>query len=84
MKYFAILSAALVVFLLSGAELEILSTTDLHGRLETMPQLGYALRSGGKEALRIDCGDTVQGSSISRHSGGEAMVATWFMGVGVP
>lgn len=75
MKYFAILSAALVVFLLSGAELEILSTTDLHGRLETMPQLGYALRSGGKEALRIDCGDTVQGSSISRHSGGEAMVA---------
>ena len=60
MKYFAILSAALVVFLLSGAELEILSTTDLHGRLETMPQLGYALRSGGKEALRIDCGDTVQ------------------------
>lgn len=75
MKYFAILSAALVVFLLSGAELEILSTTDLHGRLETMPQLGYALRSGGKEALRIDCGDTVQGSSISRHSGGEAMIA---------
>ena len=72
MKYFAILSAALVVFLLSGAELEILSTTDLHGRLETMPQLGYALRSGGKGALRIDCGDTVQGSSISRHSGGEA------------
>ena len=75
MKYIAILSLVLGVFLLAGAELEILCTTDLHGRLDTMPQLGAALRSGGKKALRIDCGDTVQGSSFSRHNGGRAMIA---------
>ena len=74
MKYFTIALAAFLLVQLSGAELEILCTTDLHGRIEAMPQFGRALRSGGKEALRIDCGDTAQGSSISRHSGGRAMI----------
>ena len=75
MKCFAILLAALQLFLLAGAELEILCTADLHGRLEKMPSLGSVLRTGGAEALRIDCGDTVQGSSISRHSNGKGMIA---------
>ena len=66
---------ALLLFAASvcGGEVEILCTTDLHGRAEEFAALAPALR-GGPAAVRIDCGDTLQGTLLSRLNDGRAMI----------
>ena len=70
---FVLLSAGLC---LAGfaSEIEILCTTDVHGRAEAFARLAPILRKN-PDAIRIDCGDTLQGTLLSRHSRGEIMTA---------
>ncbi len=68
-----ILSLLLAGILLPAAVVEILATSDLHGRAEEFAALMPLLESAGPEAIRIDCGDTVQGTALSRSDRGETM-----------
>lgn len=58
----------------SAGEVEIFCTTDIHGRAEAFARLAPLLRKN-PDAIRIDCGDTLQGTLLSRHSRGEIMTA---------
>lgn len=57
----------------SGGEVEILCTTDMHGRAEEFAALAPLLRSN-PAAIRIDCGDTLQGTLFSRLDDGRVMI----------
>lgn len=57
-----------------GGEVEILCTTDLHGRAEAFAALAPILRKN-PNAIRIDCGDTLQGTLLSRLSRGQIMIS---------
>lgn len=72
----ALLLLLLVRFTPAGfaSEVEILCTTDIHGRAEALIRLAPILRKN-PDALRIDCGDTMQGTLLSRHSDGQIMTA---------
>lgn len=59
---------------LGGAELNIFCTADLHGRADNLAKLAPALRPGGENALRIDVGDTVQGTLLSQFSDGKIII----------
>ena len=66
---------ALLVFAFSafGGEVEILCTTDVHGRAEEFAALAPLLQSN-PAAIRIDCGDTLQGTLLSRLDDGRVMI----------
>mgnify|MGYP000866521585 CR=1 FL=1 len=66
---------ALLVFAVSafGGEVELLCTTDVHGRAEEFAALAPLLRSN-PAAIRIDCGDTLQGTLFARLSDGRVMI----------
>ncbi len=68
-----LLLLAILLLTLSGvgATLEIRFTSDLHGELEKMAALGSALQG---DVLRIDVGDTVQGTLFSQLTGGRLMI----------
>ena len=70
--------AALLLLPCPGGEVEILCTTDLHGcvhaRAEEFAALAPLLRKN-PAAIRIDCGDTLQGTLLSRLSGGRIMIS---------
>lgn len=68
-----LLAAAFLAALLSAGEVEILCTTDTHGRAEEFAALAPLLRAN-PEAIRIDCGDTLQGTLFSRLNDGRAMI----------
>ena len=57
-----------------SAELELYCTTDLHGHADRLAALGGALRQGGDAVLRVDVGDTAQGTLLSQFSGGRIMI----------
>lgn len=57
-----------------SAELELYCTTDLHGHADRLAMLGGALRQGGDAVLRVDVGDTAQGTLLSQFSGGRIMI----------
>ena len=61
----ALLLLLLVRFTPAGfaSEVEILCTTDIHGRAEALIRLAPILRKN-PDALRIDCGDTMQGTLL--------------------
>jgi len=65
----------LLVFAVSafGGEVEILCTTDVHGRAEEFAALAPLLRSN-PAAIRIDCGDTLQGTLFARLNDGRVMI----------
>ncbi len=67
---FALLLFPVVAFC---GEVVILTTTDLHGRAEELAALAPILRDD-PDAIRIDCGDTIQGTLFSRHNDGRAMI----------
>ena len=66
--------AALLLLPCPGGEVEILCTTDLHGRAEEVAALAPLLRKN-PAAIRIDCGDTLQGTLLSRLSSGRIMIS---------
>ncbi|MBS1455200.1 MAG: hypothetical protein HP002_17665, partial [Lentisphaeria bacterium] len=66
--------AALLLLPCPGGEVEILCTTDLHGRAEEFAALAPLLRKN-PAAIRIDCGDTLQGTLLSRLSSGRIMIS---------
>ena len=68
---------SLLVFFLCGitAALEIRCTSDLHGDLKGLADLTAALEIGTADILRVDAGDTIQGSFLSRNDKGRSMIA---------
>ncbi|MBS1370145.1 MAG: bifunctional metallophosphatase/5'-nucleotidase [Lentisphaeria bacterium] len=75
MKHFRpFLLSCFLLFAGYAAEVEIHCTTDIHGRAEAFLRLAPLLREK-PGAIRIDCGDTLQGTLLSRHSEGRVMTA---------
>lgn len=70
----AILALLLAAIRIPAATVEILATSDLHGRAEEFAALLPQLDAAGTEAIRIDCGDTIQGSVLSRFDRGGTMI----------
>lgn len=66
----------LLVFTLfcGAAALEVRCTSDLHGNLEGVAKLCTALEIDSPEILRIDAGDTIQGTFLSRNDKGRSMI----------
>ncbi|MDR0932683.1 MAG: metallophosphoesterase [Victivallales bacterium] len=62
------------LFVSPASEIEIDYTTDMHGRIDAFLRLAPLLRKN-PDAIRIDCGDTLQGTLLSRHSNGQIMIA---------
>ncbi|MDZ4199154.1 MAG: metallophosphoesterase, partial [Kiritimatiellia bacterium] len=62
----------------------VLHTTDLHGRLETVPTTGGGLMALGARieqireqephVLLVDCGDTIQGTPVAYQTRGRVMI----------
>ena len=58
-----------------GAEVNIICTTDLHGRFNAMPSLAAVINSYSKNTLKIDVGDTLSGTLLSDSLGGQPMIS---------
>lgn len=67
----------LIAFLLcvGAAALEVRCTADMHGNLKGLSELTAALDINSPEILRIDAGDTIQGTFLSRNDKGRSMIA---------
>ncbi len=60
-------------FSTAAGEVKIYATADLHGNIAGFLTLAPLLRSDAP-AIRIDCGDTIQGTVLSRFTGGATMI----------
>ena len=73
MKHFYSILLILSLLTAGAGQVEIYATADLHGHIEEFLALAPLLRSN-TPALRIDCGDTVQGTALSRFTDGATMI----------
>lgn len=75
MKSFLIMGSVLLLFRLWAGTLEIRCTADLHGEIERVAQIAPLLLSDDPAVLRIDAGDTLQGTLHAAFSRGKSMIA---------
>ena len=64
-----------VLLCVGAAALEVRCTADMHGNLKGLSELTAVLDINSPEILRIDAGDTIQGTFLSRNDKGRSMIA---------
>lgn len=72
--FFQILWFLLAVLTLNGAELQIIATGDIHGKIYDFARLAREIKKY-PEAVKIDLGDLFHGESLCDVTGGKPMIA---------